>query len=152
MITPDEYMAFVDRALDGMCSIVTTLGDELANQIPGLHGCNSPYAILHHCLGVMDYWAGHLVAGRSVVRDRDAEFVAAGTLDDLLARTATARHRLALDVALAEFPAPVRGTPPASFRGPGFELTQGAALLHVYEELAQHHGQMEITHDLLVPR
>jgi hypothetical protein len=152
VITPDEYLAFVDRALDGMSSIITMLGDELANRVPAMPGANSPYAILHHCLGVMEYWAGHLVAGRSVVRDRDAEFVAAGTLDDLLERTAQSRQRLAIDVALADFSAPLRGTPPASFRGPGFELTQGAALLHVYEELAQHHGQMEITRDLLVPR
>jgi hypothetical protein len=28
--------------------------------------------------------------------------------------------------------------------------TQGAALLHAYEELAQHHGQMEITRDMLM--
>jgi hypothetical protein len=27
--------------------------------------------------------------------------------------------------------------------------TQGGALLHIYEELAQHRGQMEITRDLL---
>ena len=27
--------------------------------------------------------------------------------------------------------------------------TQGAVLLHIYEELAQHHGQMEITWDVL---
>jgi hypothetical protein len=29
------------------------------------------------------------------------------------------------------------------------DLSQGAALQHVYEELAQHRGQLEITADLL---
>jgi len=34
---------------------------------------------------------------------------------------------------------------------PGYtQWTQGAVLIHVYEELAQHHGQMEITRDVLV--
>jgi hypothetical protein len=28
-------------------------------------------------------------------------------------------------------------------------MTQGEVLLHVYEELAQHRGQMEITRDVL---
>jgi hypothetical protein len=28
--------------------------------------------------------------------------------------------------------------------------TQGAALLHTYEELAQHRGQMEITRDIVM--
>ena len=30
--------------------------------------------------------------------------------------------------------------------------TQGAVLLHVYEELAQHLGQLEVTRDVLLAR
>jgi len=35
------------------------------------------------------------------------------------------------------------------FLGPARALTQGAALQHVFEELAQHHGQMESIRDVL---
>ncbi|MGP3957982.1 mycothiol transferase [Nonomuraea sp. 3N208] len=150
MITDDDYLYYVDRALDGMTGIVAGLGDELANTRPPLPGANSPYALLTHCLGVVSYWSGRLVAGREVVRDRDAEFAGAGPVGPLLDRVATIRARLAEDVHAADPPAPLRGTPPTAFLGPDRELTQGAALLHVYEELAQHHGQMEILRDAIL--
>ncbi|MGI5291474.1 DUF664 domain-containing protein [Nonomuraea polychroma] len=150
VITHDDYLYYVDRALEGMADIVAGLGDELANARPPLPGANSPYALLTHCLGVVSYWAGRLVAGREVVRDRDAEFAAAGPVGPLLDKVAEARARLAEDVRAADPSARLRGTPPASFLGPGRDLTQGAALLHVYEELAQHHGQMEILRDAIL--
>ncbi|TQS30824.1 DinB family protein [Microbispora sp. KK1-11] len=150
MIDEDDYLYFACRALDGMAGIVAELGDDLANVRPPFPGANSPHALLTHCLGVVTYWAGALVAGREVVRDRDAEFAAAGPVGPLLERAAAVRDRLALDVRAARPAEPLRGTPPAAFLGPARELTQGAALLHVYEELAQHHGQMEILRDWIL--
>ncbi|WP_181449196.1 mycothiol transferase [Nonomuraea aridisoli] len=149
MITDDDYLYFTGRALDGMAGIVADLGDDLANVRPQ-PGANSPYALLTHCLGVMSYWAGALVAARAIERDRDAEFTSSGPVGPLLERVAAARARLAEDVRAAVPAGPLRGTPPASFAGPARELTQGAALLHVYEELAQHHGQMEILRDAIL--
>ncbi|GIH59693.1 hypothetical protein Msi02_05100 [Microbispora siamensis] len=147
VIDKDDYLYFARRALDGMTGIVAELGDDLANVRPPFPGANSPHALLTHCLGVVSYWAGALVAGREVVRDRDAEFAAAGPVGPLLERAAAVRDQLAADVRAARPAEPLRGTPPAAFLGPDRELTQGAALLHVYEELAQHHGQMEILRD-----
>jgi len=77
-ISTEDYLWFVDHALDAMVRIVTELGDDDANRRPGLPGANSPYAILAHCVGVMEFWGGAMVAGRTVVRDRDAEFRARG--------------------------------------------------------------------------
>ena len=91
VITPDKYLSYVDTALDGMVAIVRELGDDLASRRPGITGANSPYAILTHCLGVMEYWGGHVVAGRPSDRDRDAEFVATGIVGDLVERV----HRAA---------------------------------------------------------
>lgn len=148
MITAEEYLYFTDRAIVGMVSIVTDLGDELANQAPAIDGANTPFAILTHCLGVIEAWAGHRVAGRRLDRDRDAEFRAAGPVGPLLERTSSVRSRLRQDVLAAEPDAPLRAsTPHALDHG---IRTQGAALQHVFEELAQHHGQMEITRDLLL--
>ena len=41
-ISSDVVVGFVDRAVGGMAGIVRDLGDDLANQRPGLPGANSP--------------------------------------------------------------------------------------------------------------
>jgi len=146
VITAEEYLFYVDTALDGMVEIVCELGDDLANRRPGIPGANSPYAILTHCLGVMEYWGGHVVAGRPSDRDRDAEFVATGAVGDLVERVRQARQRgaqLATDVAGADPSAPPRN-PPMDYEDLA-TTTQGTVLVHIYEELAQHHGQTEMT-------
>jgi bifunctional pyridoxal-dependent enzyme with beta-cystathionase and maltose regulon repressor activities/uncharacterized damage-inducible protein DinB len=145
MLSRDDYLYFADRALDGMAGIVAALGDDRANRRPS--GQNSPYALLTHCLGVVEAWAGGLVAGRPVERDRAAEFTASGPVAPLLERCAKVRAAFHADVLAARPAEPLRSTPPRDFDGPGRELTQGAALQHVYEELAQHHGQMEVLRD-----
>jgi len=135
-----------------MAAILGQLGDERANVAPDLEGANSPYAIVTHCLGVVEYWVGHLVAGRHVERDRPAEFRASGPVKDLAARIEAAKGQLRHDLAAADFAAPLRHEPPEHYLVTAPGLTQGGALLHVYEELAQHHGQLEITGDLISQR
>ena len=148
-MTVDDYLYYVGRALDGMSGIVAGLGDELAGTRPPLPGANTPYALLTHCVGVADYWSGALVAGRAVLRDRDAEFTAAGPVGPLLAEVGALRGRLDADARGADLGAPLRAEPPRTFQGPDRALTRGGALLHVLEELAQHHGQMEILRDAI---
>ena len=146
----EDFLWFAGTALDGMCGIVTELGDELANRRPDLPGANSPYAILFHCLGVMEHWAGALVAGREVQRDRAAEFTASGSVQALVACVEEAKRRLRSDAETANLDGPLAGRPPTRYAPPGGEWTARAALTHVFEELAQHHGQMEIERDLLL--
>ena len=150
VVSTRDYLWFVDQALDGMVAIVRELGDERASTRPELPDANAPYAILTHCLGVMEYWGGALVAGRSITRDRDAEFRATGQVEDLLRRTAEARRRLEADLADVDPSAPLREPPllPEDAETP-VGRTQGGALLHLYEELAQHFGQMQLSRDLL---
>ena len=150
VISVEDYLWFVDQALDGMVDIVTELGDELANRRPDLAGANSPYAILTHCLGVIDYWAGYVVCGRSIDRDRAAEFRATGAVQELVERTRGARQQLEADLAALDPFAPPRGSPQPADAALPLARTQGGALVHVYEELAQHRGQMELTRDVLL--
>ena len=150
MISVDDYLYFVEEALAGMLASVTELGDELANRRPDLPGSNSPYAVLTHCLGVMEYWAGPLVAGRSLERDRPAEFRATGPVAELVVRVGEARRKLERDVSELEPFAPPRGTPKSDDVDRPIARTQGGALVHVYEELAQHRGQMEGCRDVLL--
>jgi hypothetical protein len=144
MIDVDDYLYFVDEALEGMVAMVTELGDDLANRRLDVPGSNSPYA-----LGVMEYWGGAMVAGRTIERDRDAEFRAGGPVADLVRRTRLARRQLDADLAGLEPLAPPRGTPEPEDADLPLGRTQGGVLIHVYEELAQHRGQMEVTRDVL---
>jgi Protein of unknown function (DUF664) len=149
MISIDDFLYYLDEALEGMVQIVGELGDDLANRRPDLSGANSPFAILTHCLGVMEYWGGEIIAGRRIVRDRPAEFRATGRVAELIEDTQRARQRLATDLAGLEPFGPPRGQPRRGTSTLPLGRTQGGALLHIYEELAQHRGQMEITRDLL---
>jgi Protein of unknown function (DUF664) len=150
VISVEDYLHYVDEALDGMVEIVTGLGDDLANRHPDLPGANSPYAVLNHCLGMMGWWSGHVVAGRTVERDRDAEFRATGSVADLVERTRQVQRQLRADLADLDPSAPPRGQlPDPEDADLPLGRTQGGALIHIYEELAQHRGQMEVTRDVL---
>jgi Protein of unknown function (DUF664) len=150
MISLDDFLFYLDDALDAMVGIVVDLGDELANRRPDLPGANSPYAILTHCLGVMEFWGGHAVAGRSFVRDRASEFVASGNVDELVERTRIARAKLGSDLEGLDPYARPRGELSAEDSASPLGRTQGGVVIHIYEELAQHRGQLEITRDVIL--
>ncbi len=153
-ISHQDFLMFIDRALDGMLRIVEELGEERANMRPDLPGANSPYAILTHCVAVCNYWVGTLLGRREVFRDRDEEFRASGTVVELRERVGELKARLLEDIKQVRAEKPLASAPNSMYnplRGTEFEdWTQGTALIHAYEELAQHHGQMELTRDVLM--
>lgn len=149
-ISVEEFCFIADRALDGMADQLRRLGDDFANRRPDLPGGNSPYAIVFHCLGMLEFWVDGVVLGRPVVRDREAEFEATGPVEPLLGRVAAARQRLRSELIDVDARAPVRGTPHDHYVGTPIGTTAGGALLHVLEELCQHHGQLEVTSDVLL--
>jgi hypothetical protein len=143
--TIDDLLYFVEAALDGMCAILLRLGDELANARLDVEGSNSPFVILTHCLGVMEKWGGRTIAGRGISRDRNAEFVAHGSVADLVARVGSAKLRFREDISGHDWAERVTN------REEHYERN-ATVLLHVLEELAQHHGHMDITRDVLLAR
>ena len=151
-ISVDELVSYTERAVDQMADIVAGLGDDLANRRPALPGANSPYAILRHCLGVMEFWGGQVIAGRAVERDRDAEFKATGSVAGLVVATQQAKESFRADADAADPAAPPRGIHPGKGPPDLETLSQGSALLHVLEEVTQHLGQMELTRDVLRDR
>lgn len=148
-ISVDDLVSYVERTVGQMTGIVSELGDDLANRRPALPGANSPYVILRHCLGVMEFWGGHLVAGRVVQRDRDAEFRASGPVAALIAAARDGMAAFRTDAAKADPGAPLRGKHPDTDRDELETRSQGRALLHVLEEVTQHLGQLELTRDVL---
>lgn len=135
-------------ALDEMASIVAGLGDVLANRTPAITGANSPYAILTHCLGVVEFWIGHVLRGRPTTRDRAAEFTAHGDVEPLLAGVTTAKQQLRIDLS-RPLPSTLQSTASSELGITGSSSSENI-VLHVLEELHQHLGQMEITRDLIV--
>ncbi|MEO5981443.1 MAG: DUF664 domain-containing protein [Pedococcus sp.] len=148
MIDAQTYLRFCDEALLAMRDVVLDLGDDLANTRPDLPGANSPFAILTHCLGVVARWASTVNLGEIVPRDRDAEFAAVGPVSGLVAETDELRMSLREWVARSSLRSPPAN--PTGDRQDWYAATQGGVLMHVYEELAQHRGQMEVTRDILL--
>jgi hypothetical protein len=94
VITVEQFCFYSDRALDAQIEILRDLGDRLVNSRPDLPGANTPYVIVHHCLAVMAYWGGHVVAGRESRRDRPGEFTASVSVFELIERAQRARTQL----------------------------------------------------------
>jgi hypothetical protein len=152
MIEVDDFLFFVDEALDALREILVELGDEQVNARPDVSSMNSPAALVAHCLGVMEQWGGQVVAGRVIVRDRDAEFGTHARVAELVARLDDARRQLRIDLSHFEPLAPPRGDVAPADAALPIGATQGGALVHMYSELAQHRGHLEISRDLLLAR
>jgi hypothetical protein len=144
----DLAFFLIERHLEPMLDIVAGLGDDLANTVADLPGANSPYQIVFHCCGMLEWWTREAILGGSVRRDRAAEFVATGTVDELRARVAQVTTQLRADLSQIEPDEPLRGGQ-ADYGGTPIAASAQGALLHVLEELAQHHGHLEITRDVI---
>ncbi len=142
-----HFLWFADQAVDAMVDILEELGDARANRRPDLEGANSAYAIATHCLGVMEFWGGAVIAGRPVERDRKAEFSAAGPVAELVARMQAAKVQLASDIKGMDPAAEVRDM--GRTRDVPYWQHQGGVLLHLLRELSQHLGHMELGRDVL---
>ena len=149
-IAPEEFLPYINGALDGMVQIVEALGDERINLRPNnMPNTNSPFAILTHCVGLTHYWLGVVLGGRQVHRDRDAEFRAQGTVAEIRQAVHELQQHIAEDIKHVHGDQPIAF--PEAVRQPHIRTwTQGHVLLQCYKELAQHHGHMELTRDAML--
>jgi hypothetical protein len=137
----------VDRHLDRMLAIADDLGDDLANVRPSLPGANSAFQIVFHCCGMLEWWTREAVLGVDVGRDRDAEFEASGSVAELTSRVDVVRRQLRDDLKVIDLDGPLRGDPSDHYKDTPIGTSARGVLLHVLEELAQHHGHLELTRD-----
>jgi hypothetical protein len=146
-----EYGNFLlERHFDRMTAAAAELGDDLVNEVPDLPGANSAYQIVIHCCGMLEWWTRFAILGLDVDRDRDAEFVATGSVAQLMARVDAVRAQFVADLDLIDPAAALRGDPSAEYQDTPIGRSAGGVLMHVFEELAQHHGHLDLTRDLLV--
>jgi len=149
MVQPETFLIMVNTALDGMLHALEELGDERINRRPDLPGANSPYSILTHCVALTHYWIGRVCTGRPYERDRDAEFRAQGCLADMQRAVRDLQRHLQDDIKHVQMDQPLVGALDARHADMQHR-TQGEALMRCYKELAQHHGHMDITRDILL--
>jgi len=135
---------------DQMSAEAAELGDELVNVVPDLPGANSAYQIVFHCCGMLEWWTHAAILGLDVERDRDAEFVASGTVAQLTARVDQVRAQFIKDLEHMDLDAPLLGNPSSDYADTPIGQSTRGALMHVFEELAQHHGHLELTRDLVL--
>jgi hypothetical protein len=111
---------------------------------------HSAYQIVIHCCGMLEWWTRAAILGLEVKRDRDAEFVATGTVAQLTARADDVRTRFLADLADIDPSAALKGDPAPNYRETPIGESAGGVLMHVFEELAQHHGHLDLTRDLVL--
>ena len=148
----DVVLVHVDRALNGMTETLRELGDDLVNADTGLPGGNTAYQIVRHCCGVLEFWGGQVLADRPITRDRPAEFTSSGTVEELAAIVEQQRAAFRADLAGFDGESEPRGPLEERNMDRDEVRTQGGVLMHVYEELAQHRGHLDITADAVRAR
>lgn len=149
MTQPQLVLGFVNQALNGMLKIAEELGDARINQRPNLPEANTPYAIMAHCVGLSHYWIGRLCTGRRYDRDRDAEFAARGSLAEMQQAIRDLQQKLKTDIEQIHMDQPIVGEREAR-HADLHDLKQVDAMMRCFKELAQHHGHLDITRDLLL--
>lgn len=137
--------------LDSMVAILAAMSDEDANTVPDFPGANSPVQIVAHCLGAVRWWSSTQNLGVTIPRDRAAEFRTVAPVADILAATARTRADFLTDAEAMGDPAQAPAHLPPGEDRPWSE-SRGGVILHIFEELAQHLGHLEITRDLLAAR
>jgi uncharacterized damage-inducible protein DinB len=122
------------------------------NQPLALPETNTLFALATHLVGSGEFWVLALAGGRTIARDREAEFHASGTLAELVTRYE--RWIADLHEVLDTLPDEVMeriATPPSTYmpRTPDQVMTVRDCLLHAVEHAALHQGHIQLTCQLL---
>ncbi|MET0739172.1 MAG: DUF664 domain-containing protein [Acidimicrobiales bacterium] len=149
-LTGESIDLYVRHAFAGMARVLDRLDDDTVNQRPGDWGTNAVAGLIVHCCELAPSWFEMPGLGRDSDRDREAEFAAQATVDELRKRIDDAAERTCALVAEFQVGPTVADHPFRDFM-PGTDRTDGALVLHVLEELFQHLGHMEVTADALTP-
>ena len=144
----------IERSANEIIEKLEQLTDEQLNRPLPVPDANTLFAIATHTVGMGEFWVLSLVGGRSVARDRPAEFQATGQGSVLVARYwqwLNALHEV-LDP-LPDATLHQQVVPPREYSITGGlqdgPLTVFDCLLHVVEHTATHLGHIQLTADLL---
>lgn len=130
----------------GMQRVLDRLDDDSVNVKPQPWGTNSVAGLVVHCCELAPSWFETAGLGRPGERDREGEFATVTSVADLRDRIVGARDRL--DPLVDDFLAgPTALDHELRVFLPGDDRSDAALVVHVFEELFQHLGHMEVTAD-----
>ena len=131
-----------------MNGVLDRLDDDTVNQRPDGWGTNSVAGLVVHCCELAPSWFLAPGLGRNSVRDRESEFTTTATVAELRQRIEAAlSDSQALVEEFVEGPTATDHELRAFL--PGGDRSDAALVLHVFEELFQHLGHMEVIADAL---
>ncbi len=141
-------LALLEHAFDQMLVVAEVLGEPRIHQRPLGPTTNAVGALIVHCCEVTEFWLGHVALRRPSDRDREAEFSAVESLDDLHRRVATCVSTASRDL---EWIAVGLGGGVNGAREflPPTDRSDLAVVLYVLKELFQHLGHAELAADAL---
>src|SRR4029079_2362975 len=137
--------------LDRLLETISGLDDEAMNWKPPVPGGNSLLVLVTHALASAEEHIVGKAAGKTVVRNPDAEFVVTGGSGHLAARAAEVRRRI--DDALTALEGRLDEERDRPFGK--LPLPRGTArdrLIHSVSHTAEHVGHAQMTRDLLKAR
>lgn len=145
-LTPGTIEVYLRQAIAGMERVLDRFDDETVNRKPHGEGTNSAAGLITHACAAATFWFEHVGLGRPTERDRDREFEATATTDELRTLLKNASERLQ---ALAQDLETGPTAPDHELRAflPGDDSSDSSIVLHVLEELFQHLGHLDLTAD-----
>lgn len=132
---------------DELVSLIATCDETEANAELKLPNSNSLVQLLTHCCGMMRRWSSSVNLGNEIPRNREEEFTAAMSVEEAIDLASHTRAAFLTDVEATQMQAAPLVVPAG--REHFWTVTCEGVLLHVLEEISQHLGQAQITHDIL---
>jgi uncharacterized damage-inducible protein DinB len=141
----ESFRLRFEYEFDRLLETLADLDEEAANWKPPVPGANSLLVLLTHALASAEDNVVRRGAGKTVVRDRDAEFAASGGTAHLVARANEVRARIA--DALAGLEGRLDEEREATFGKWPARWTVRDSLLHAVSHTAEHAGHAQLTRD-----
>lgn len=146
----ESFRVRFEYEFDRLLETVAGLDEEAANWKPPVPGANSLLVLVTHALASAEDNVVRRAAGKTVVRNRDAEFAATGGTSHLTARANEVRSRIA--DALASLEGRLDEERESNFPRWPTRWTARDSLVHAVSHTAEHVGHAQFTRDLLKAR
>ena len=152
-LTTDEYLYFLARAFAGMLDVLERAGRGGDQHETAPAGGQQPLrdrVPLRRDVRLLDRARGRRPPGEPEPSRRVQRYGQLGR--SARRRVADLQRQLLDDLVGADLQGAPKNTPAPDYEGPEQPLTCAGVLLHVLEELAQHHGQVQLSRDVLLDR
>jgi hypothetical protein len=142
----DSFRLRLEYEFDRLLDTIADLDEEAVNWKPPAPGANSLLVLVTHALASAEDNVVRRAAGKTVVRNRDAEFAATGGTSHLIARANEVRSRVA--DALAGLEGHLDEERESTFGKWPARWTVRDSLVHAISHTAEHAGHAQLTRDL----